>query len=122
MAPREVAVCGAASLPRGAHIVITVGTRELGVFNIEGEVFALPNACPHQNGPLCKGIVTGTLSSDAHSHWQPRWVSEGNVIVCPWHSREFDIRTGRCLADPGQRVPVYRGRISDDQVMLTLPR
>jgi nitrite reductase/ring-hydroxylating ferredoxin subunit len=119
---REYAVCPAASIPDGSHIVLRAGSRELGVFNLGGEYFALPNACPHQSGPLCRGKVTGTVTADEASGWAPHWIKEGEIIVCPWHSREFDIRSGVCLADSGQHVPVYRARVSDGQVLVTLPR
>ncbi len=37
--------------------------REIGVFNIGGEYFALLNRCPHQGGALCKGTLIGLVTS-----------------------------------------------------------
>ena len=71
-----------------------VGGRQIGVFNIGGEYFALANTCFHQNGPLCRGTVGGTLVADAASGWRSEWRLDGEVIVCPWHSLEFEIKTG----------------------------
>ena len=46
-------------LPPGSHRVVRAGNRELGVFNIAGELHAIPNLCPHQRGPLCTGRSVG---------------------------------------------------------------
>ena len=35
--------------------LISVKGRDIGVFNVKGEYFALPNRCPHPGGPLCRG-------------------------------------------------------------------
>src|SRR5258707_990828 len=85
-------------LPPGMARVITARGVEIGVFNVDGEYYALPNLCFHQWGPLCTGKVTGTLARCAESNWQPRWEHEGRIVICPWHSLEFDIPTGQCLA------------------------
>ena len=50
-------VANVADVPDGKHIVVEVRGREIGVFNVRGRFFALPNACFHQNGPLCRGAI-----------------------------------------------------------------
>jgi nitrite reductase (NADH) small subunit len=46
---REGHVVGNLSdFPEGSHRVVRVGRREIGVFNIGGELYGLPNVCPHQ--------------------------------------------------------------------------
>ena len=35
--------------------LVTIEGREIGVFNVHGEFYALRNRCPHQGGALCKG-------------------------------------------------------------------
>ncbi len=84
----------------GSVRIITARGVEIGVFNVGGAYYALPNLCFHQWGPLCTGKVTGTLASGEETQWQPRWEREGTIVVCPWHSLEFDITTGQCLAYP----------------------
>jgi hypothetical protein len=41
--------------PEGSTEVVRVGRREIGVFNVGGGLYGLPNVCPHQTGPLCEG-------------------------------------------------------------------
>jgi nitrite reductase (NADH) small subunit len=110
----------AEAIPPGGHAVFSVAGRQIGVFNIGGEYFALPNTCFHQNGPLCRGTVRGTVVADAESAWRPEWRMDGEVVVCPWHSLEFNIKTGACLAYPKRRVPTYPVRADDGVLKVTL--
>lgn len=36
------------------------------------------------------------------------WGRENLILRCPWHAWEFDLETGRHLANPACRVRVYR--------------
>ena len=51
--------------PPGTHRVVRLGRIEVGVFNVAGRFYALPNICPHQFGPLCTGTVNGTTACSA---------------------------------------------------------
>ena len=93
----------------GSRKVIVVNGREIGVFNVNGEYFAVLNRCPHQGGPLCSGRQTGFLVAPIPGDYQ---VSRpGEVIRCPWHGWEFDLRTGQSWCEPG-RVRVRRYDVS----------
>jgi nitrite reductase/ring-hydroxylating ferredoxin subunit len=97
----EAVVGPLSDFPEGTHRVVDVAGRQVGVFNIAGRLYGLPNLCPHQTGPLCEGrTVTGTLEADAGDGWRPRWTMDGEVIACPWHGLEYHVPTGRCLAYP----------------------
>ena len=48
-------------IPIGGRKLVTIAGRSIGVFNIDGEFYALRNTCPHQGGPLCQGRLTGFL-------------------------------------------------------------
>lgn len=85
--------------PEGSHRIVEVGGRQIGIFNIRNELYALPNICPHQTGPVCAGrSLTGSVLASKDSDWKPEWVHEGEVIVCPWHGLEYHVPTGQCLA------------------------
>jgi nitrite reductase (NADH) small subunit len=104
---REIVVGPVEEIQPGQRKVIDIGGRQIGVFNVAGEYFAIANRCFHQGGPLCRGLLSGTLAADAGSDWHPEWRLDGEVLICPWHSLEFNLRTGRCLAFPRRRVPTY---------------
>jgi nitrite reductase/ring-hydroxylating ferredoxin subunit len=106
----EHRVGGIDEFPAGTHKVVKVGRlREIGVFNIGGTLYALPNLCPHQTGPLCRGRVTGAIEAAANDRgtWDFEWVMQGEVITCPWHQLEFHVPTGRCLAFPHLKLRPY---------------
>ena len=100
--------------------MVQLGRAEVGVFNVAGTFYALPNICPHQFGPLCAGTVNGTTACSAATGWRFAWVREGEIVTCPWHGIEFDITTGKSLSSPRLRVRTYPVRIEDGQITITL--
>jgi nitrite reductase (NADH) small subunit len=109
-----------ADFPEGSHKVCRVSGRELGVFNIGGRFYALPNLCPHQLGPLCEGRVSGTLASSEENDWKLRWVHEGEIVVCPWHGLEFHVPTGQCLAYAEIRLRSHELWVEGEEVKIRL--
>jgi nitrite reductase/ring-hydroxylating ferredoxin subunit len=105
--------------PPGTHRIVKIGNAEVGVFNVDGRMYALPNVCPHQFGPLCTGTVGGTTACTAETGWRLTWVREGEIVTCPWHGLEFDITTGRCLASPRLKVRQYPVAVVDGQIVVT---
>lgn len=95
--PRHV-VARATDIPPGGRKLVQVEGRGVVVFNLKGEFFALSNMCPHKGGSLAEGILTGLVESGEpgeYKHSRP-----GEIIRCPWHQWEFDIKTGRSWCDP----------------------
>jgi 3-phenylpropionate/trans-cinnamate dioxygenase ferredoxin subunit len=94
-------------IPPGERKIVEVAGRSLGIFNIAGEFFALRNSCPHQGGPLCKGRLTGFLEASMPGEYS--YSRKGEILRCPWHGWEFDIRTGQSWWNPEQvRVRRYK--------------
>ena len=93
-------------IPPGGRKVVEVAGRSIGVFNVGGEFFALRNRCPHQGGPLCLGRLGGFVIATAPGEYE--YSREGEILQCPWHGWEFDIRTGQSWFDPARtRVARY---------------
>ena len=91
-------VATADELAPGTSKIVSVNGREIGLYNVNGEFFALLNRCPHEGADLCKGIITGLVRSDEPGHY--RVERKGELLRCPWHGWEFDIRTGQSWCDP----------------------
>jgi nitrite reductase (NADH) small subunit len=107
--------------PEGSHRVVRIGRREIGVYNIRGVLYGLPNLCPHQTGPLCEGkFLTGTLLAHpvAGGRWELEWVHDGEIVTCPWHGLEFHVPSGRCLAFPEIVLRRYEIVVGDDGTVL----
>jgi 3-phenylpropionate/trans-cinnamate dioxygenase ferredoxin subunit len=85
--------------------LVRAGLITVGVYNIEGELYALEDRCSHDDGPLVEG------------DWEP---DEG-VVICPRHGARFDIRTGRPLSLPAIfPVDTFPVRVEDGIVKVTV--
>jgi 3-phenylpropionate/trans-cinnamate dioxygenase ferredoxin subunit len=91
-------VAKASEVAPGTCKIVSVRGREIGIFNLGGEYFALANRCPHAGGPLCRGMITPLVQSDGPGHY--RLARQNEFIRCPWHGWEFDIRSGQSWCDP----------------------
>ena len=109
-----------ADVPEGSHIIVQARGRELGIFNVRGTLYALPNNCFHQNGPVCRGTVSGAMAAGPETGWKKVWTHEGEIVVCPWHSLEFNVTTGQCLAYPNKRLALFPVKVEDDVIKVEL--
>src|SRR5262245_53230774 len=91
-------VAAVTDIPPGSRKLVDVSGRAIVLFNLSGEFFALGNRCPHRGGSLCHGSLTGLVEAAAPGEY--RYSRRGEIIRCPWHGWEFDIRTGRSWCDP----------------------
>lgn len=107
-------------IPPGERKIVEIAGRSIGVFNLGGEFFALRNRCPHQGGPLCVGQRLGAISATGpgdYVHDRP-----GEMVRCPWHAWEFDIRTGQSWFDPERtRVKAYAVDVRSGRELLGEP-
>lgn len=95
---RKYAVARVDEIPEGGRLIVRVGDREIGIFHVDGQFYALRHRCPHHGGPLCTGDILGLVYSsgpgDIHLD------ASTKLLICPWHGWEFDIKTGRSYFDP----------------------
>jgi nitrite reductase/ring-hydroxylating ferredoxin subunit len=96
-------------IPPGQRKIVDVAGRSVGIFNVAGEFFAVLNRCPHQGGPLCTGNTLGFLRSAGVGEFI--YSRAGEVVRCPWHGWEYDLRTGQSWFDPA-RVIVRKYEVS----------
>ena len=109
-------VAQAADLPPGGRKIVAVAGREIGVFNLGGTFYALRNICPHRGAPLCQGRLRPLVTSpEVYRLDRER---DGEILHCPWHSWEFDVKTGRALFDDVLRVKTYRVAREGDEIAL----
>ncbi|HEY7691376.1 MAG TPA: non-heme iron oxygenase ferredoxin subunit [Gaiellaceae bacterium] len=97
----ELDVCPAEELAPGEMRIVTAGLVSIGVYNLDGQYFAIEDRCSHDDGPLCEG------------EFDP----ETGVVICPRHGANFDIRSGEALTLPAfEPVEVYPVRVVDGVV------
>lgn len=104
MARHVVATTG--EIPPGGRKRVVLRGRPIVVFNVAGDYHALYDRCPHAGGPLSEGRITGLV--EAEEPGRVRLTRQGEIVRCPWHGWEFDIKTGRSWCDPTRlRVRAY---------------
>lgn len=101
----EVNVCPLEELPLGSVKIVRAGEIAVGVYNLDGELYALEDRCSHDDGPLCEG------------DFDP----EEGYAVCPRHGSRIDIRTGRPLTLPAYLpVDTFPVRVEDGIVKVDI--
>jgi nitrite reductase (NADH) small subunit len=102
-----------AGFPVGAKRIVTFGKVSVGVFNVDGTLYAYRNVCPHAGAPVCEGPVSGTtLPSPVYEYNVGR---AGCILRCPWHGWEFDLTTGAHLVDPDLRLKAIPVEVGPEQ-------
>lgn len=82
---------------------VEIKGREVAVFRIGDEFYALGDRCSHAEASLAEGEVFDY------------------EVECPLHGAGFDVRTGRELSLPATRpVPTYRVRVAGERVQVAL--
>jgi 3-phenylpropionate/trans-cinnamate dioxygenase ferredoxin subunit len=106
------AVASVAEIPPGGRKIVDVAGRSIGVFNVDGEYFALRNRCPHQGGALCEGKLWGVLKAAGPGEFE--YSPSREILTCPWHGWEFHVRTGQSWCEP-MRLRVRRYDVSIEE-------
>ena len=90
----------------GGRVVVDVDGMEIGIFRLDGKLYAWENRCVHAGGPVCQGKLMNRVVErlDAGKRSLGDDFSEELHIVCPWHGYEYDVRTGEHPADSRLRL------------------
>ena len=104
-------VARAEDLPPGSRKLIEIEDRLIGVFNIDGKLYALRSRCPHKGASLCEGTVSRAVTANLPGELE--WDANTPILRCPWHGWEFDMRNGKSWCEPNslrvRAYPVERG-------------
>ena len=97
-----VKVANLGDLPEGQCKTVEAGGKAIALFNVAGTVYALDNTCLHQGGPLGEGML------------------EGDVVTCPWHMWEYNVRTGENVGDPALKVATYPVQVDGNDIKVAV--
>ena len=94
-------LCSTTDVAEGAAIKIESGDLTFAVFNVEGEFYVMDDVCSHGPGSLSEGFI------------------EGDVIECPFHQGQFNIRTGEVVMPPCM-IPqkTYPVAVEDGKILI----
>jgi nitrite reductase/ring-hydroxylating ferredoxin subunit len=78
-----------------------VNGKQVTIFDLDGKLYATQAECTHRGGPLCEGAI---------------W---GDIVTCPWHGSEFNIRTGEVVTGPAEDpLATYNVTVEDGKLVL----
>lgn len=98
-----ITVCRLAELPSGAVRLVETPAGKVGVFNCDGNLYAIEDRCSHDEGPLAEG----------------EFDADECTVECPRHGSLFDLRTGQPKTLPAyQAVDTFPVMIEDDVVKI----
>jgi nitrite reductase/ring-hydroxylating ferredoxin subunit len=90
-------------VPPGQGRVVQAGRHTLALFNVDGDLYAIDNACLHRGGPLGDGQL------------------EGRVVSCPWHAWRWDVTTGLNVNNPAVKAACFPVTVAGDEVFVEVP-
>ena len=105
-------VAEANEIPPGGRKIVDLDGISVGVFHINDAYYALLNWCPHQAARLCEGKLWSSLEASVPGEYNT--TRQDEIIACPWHGWEFDLRTGQSRCEPEKlRVRAYDVRVEE---------
>jgi nitrite reductase/ring-hydroxylating ferredoxin subunit len=97
-----VKVASVSKLSPGSAKAIEVKGKTIALFNVEGTIYATDNTCLHQGGPLGEGELMG------------------EVIICPWHQWEYNVRTGENVGDSSLKLATYPVQVEGNDIKVAV--
>jgi nitrite reductase (NADH) small subunit len=105
-----VSVCRDAQLPAERGVAALVHGQQIAIFRTyDGQIYATDNCDPFTGVNVMSRGIVGTRG-------------DVPVAVSPLHKQAFDLRTGRCLDDPGVSLRVFPVRCHDGVVQVAADR
>jgi nitrite reductase (NADH) small subunit len=96
-------VCKVADIKPKTSQKITAGELTLALFHLtDGRFMTIEDRCPHQDGPLSDGIITGS------------------IVTCPLHNWRINLISGETLPPDCECIKTYKTKIERDEVWVEL--
>lgn len=116
----RLVLCSAEELQEGERRLFEVDGVEIGLIRAEGTCYAFRNSCPHQGVPMLYGSVVGTMLPSEPQEYV--YGLHNEIIRCPLHGWEFNLKTGKALFSPQVSIKMYDAKEEDNEIVLYLDR
>ncbi len=100
--PDFVKCASLSELEPGSCKTVEAAGKAIALFNVDDAVYCLDNTCLHRGGPLGEGIL------------------EGDVVTCPWHMWQYNVRTGENLRDSSIKVASYPFQVEGNDIQVRI--
>lgn len=93
-------------IPEGEGRCFPVNGTMVGVYQHQGEYFAMNDFCPHMGASLSESPV-----------------AEDGSVMCPWHAWCFSIKDGTWMdnSKSGIKSPTYPVQLDGDNIQVDVP-
>ena len=82
---------------------VSVNGKDIALFNVKGNFFAIDAKCTHAGAPLANGTIKDLC------------------VDCPWNHSVFDLKTGAVKQGPATKpVTVYKTKVEEDDVLVDM--
>jgi nitrite reductase (NADH) small subunit len=106
-------------LLEGEPRIVQAERREIVLVLWRGEVFAIPNVCPHMLSTFAQAHVLSVVTG-AERLGELTVHNEEPLIQCPWHSWRYSLRSGKCTVDPKLRLRTYKVEVLNGKIWIDL--
>jgi nitrite reductase/ring-hydroxylating ferredoxin subunit len=89
-------------IPPGGSLVVTVADKDVALFNVDGQIYAIDDACVHQGASLGSGKI------------------EGKIVTCRAHGLKFDVTTGLVSGVPDFGVASHAVLVADGKIAVAV--
>ena len=100
--PDFVKAADLADLPAGECGTVTVEGKDVALFNVDGNVFAVDDACIHMGASLGSGRF------------------QGKTVTCRAHGLRFDVTTGKIVGNDAVGVQTYPVKIEEGAILVAV--
>jgi nitrite reductase (NADH) small subunit len=83
-------------------LVVEAAGREIAIFSVEGQFYAVENRCLHQGASLGDGFL------------------EGVCITCPWHGWQYDVVSGAYCNNPKLKLRSFALRLEGEDIWVEI--
>ncbi len=91
-------------LDDGELMAVEIDGEPICLAKVDRSIYAFTDNCTHISGPLNEGEL------------------DGEVLTCPWHGAQFNVRTGKVLRGPaGQDIQTYPVQVENRSILVSLP-
>src|SRR5438046_2860333 len=99
----DIAALKTSEVPPGTCRLAYAKGQQIAVFNVDGQFYATQADCTHRGGPLCEGDLAG------------------EIVTCPWHGSQFNVRTGEVVEDPAtESLKTYPVTLRDGELVVEI--